>query len=66
MVRVHGAGTSVAKDSVLILIQTADEQLNVTLSGVLSGDSLVGRWTAEHLRNEAAGRFVMNRRAAAR
>jgi hypothetical protein len=66
IVRVRGTGTSVAKDSVSILIQTADEQLNVILAGILTGDTVVGRWTAEHLRNEAAGRFVMSRRTSAR
>jgi hypothetical protein len=66
MTTLREGSTTTAKDSVFVLLQSADEQLDVTLSGVLSGDSAVGHWTAEFLRNEASGRFVMSRRLPSR
>lgn len=62
---VRAAGTG-ALDSVFVLLRSDDGQTSVSLAGVLEGDTIRGRWTAQHLRNGADGRFTMSREAAGR
>ena len=55
-----------ARDSVLLLVQSADGRVTVRLDGLLAGDTIAGLWSAEFLRNDAGGRFTLRRSASSR
>lgn len=61
-VPLRGVHSPESADSVIIALVPGDARLWVRLSGLLSGDTIAGSWTAEFLRTEASGRFVMTRR----
>lgn len=50
-----------AGDSVLIALDATDTELAVTLRGAMTGDSLVGGWTASSRRVGGGGVYVMRR-----
>lgn len=51
-------------DSVDVILSPGSATLSVRMAGILEGDSIRGRWTAESFRTGGgAGRFIMRRRA---
>jgi hypothetical protein len=49
-------------DSVIVELVPGDTRLRLRLTGLLTGDTIAGSWTAEFARTAASGRFVMGRR----
>jgi hypothetical protein len=56
-------GAKGARDSVSLFVQSADGRVTVRLDGQLAADTIAGVWSAEFLRSDANGRFVMRRGA---
>jgi hypothetical protein len=61
--RIVTPGAKGARDSVSLFVQSADGRVTVRLDGQLAADTIAGLWSAEFLRNDASGRFVMKRNA---
>jgi hypothetical protein len=55
-----------ARDSVSLFVQSADGRVTLRLDGQLAADTIAGVWSAEFLRGDASGRFVMRRGATSR
>jgi hypothetical protein len=59
-------GVKSARDSVSLLVQSADGRVTVRLDGQLAADTIAGVWSAEFLRSDASGRFIMKRSVSTR